>query len=477
MEHAYLRAATSSLAAPIVPFVSHGRGLDLIHLYHIQYISYSIYVKAWKPFFRRLENRIEPLPLSFRCSHKAVPTRPAERPVPDRPLNIGILGDPEDVHVQRWCAGLAARDLKISLLCTPLPDRRLPGIEYLDVSTPEFSLRYPYRRSERLRRHFQKLFRAFDIIHMHNLHNWGLDESVTACGRLMVSTYGGDVLPLTAPGGAPGVVVDHSEHTARGKKLALHLADHITATSNMLADGTAEYANIPRNDIEVIHFGVDPDLFVPRHLERTEHGHVGYCGGFRPNKGARQFIEAATLVRQRFGACTFNLYGNGHDRPHLEGRVAARGQAGAIRFHDFVPHGQLPGVLDTFDLLAVPSVCPEAYSVLAVEAQAMQVPVVASRIGGLPETVRHARTGLLVEPDDAAALADAICTLLADESRRLEFGRAASEWVIEHHNWNHCLDRMIAAYHRVGDGYSRHHENSTETPTSTPTARVQAATA
>ncbi|UCG31814.1 MAG: glycosyltransferase family 4 protein, partial [Phycisphaerales bacterium] len=370
-----------------------------------------------------------------------------------------------------------ARDLKISLLCTPLPERSLPGIDYLDVSTPEFSLRYPYRRSERLRRRFQKIFRAFDIVHMHNLHNWGLDESITACGRLMVSTYGSDVLAACIPGGTRGPVVDADEHTARGKGIALHLADHITATSNTLADGTAEYANIPRDEIEVIPFGVDPGLFAPRRIKRTERGHVGYCGGFRPSKGARQFIEAAFLVRGRFGACTFSLYGDGHDRQQLEGLVAARGGADAIRFHDFVPHEQLPGVLDTFDMLAVPSICQEAYSVLAVEAQAMQVPVVASHIGGLTETVRHARTGLLVEPGNSAVLADAICTLLGDEARRLEFGRAAREWVIEHHNWNDCLDHMIAAYRRVTDGYSRHHENSTENPASTPTAKVQAATA
>jgi glycosyltransferase involved in cell wall biosynthesis len=397
--------------------------------------------------------------------------------VTDRPLNIGILGDPEDVHVQRWCAGLAARGLKISLLCTPLPDGRLPGIDYLDVSTPEFSLRYPYRRSERLRRRFQKIFRAFDIVHMHNLHNWGLDESITACSRLMVSTYGSDVLAASIPGGTRGAVVDADEHTARGKGLALDLAEHITATSNTLADGTAQYANIPRNEIEVIPFGVDPGLFAPRRIKRTERGHVGYCGSFRPNKGARRFIEAAFLVRQRFGACTFSLHGDGHDRQQFEDLVAARGGADAIRFHDFVPHARLPGVLDTFDLLAVPSICREAYSVMAVEAQAMQVPVVASRIGGLPETVRHGETGLLVEPGDPAAIADAICTLLADEPRRLEFGRAGREWVSEHHNWSHCLDRMIAAYHRVAEGYSRPRKDSSKTPASTTAARVPAATA
>ena len=398
----------------------------------------------------------------------------------DRGLRIAILGDSKDVHVRRWCAGLAARGLEIWNICNPLPAEPQRGLGYLEFRVPDFDLRRPHRRPVRFRRYFQELFRRFDLIHMHNLHNWGLDESMTACGRLIVSTYGSDVLPAHLPPQGRKPVVDQNEHTAGMKQQALVLADHITATSAFLAEAASDYADIPRNQIEVIHFGTDTDLFLPQRVGRTPPGRVGYCGGFRPNKGADIFIEAAPLVCKRFPSCVFDLYGTGYCRTQLEALVKNRGQQHAIRFHDFVPHDRLPETIDIFDLLAVPSVCAqESYCVMAVEAQAMEVPVVASRIGGLPDTIRHGRTGLLVEPASPQALADGLCELLGDEEKRRSLGRAARQWVKARHSWSDSLDRMIAAYGRVMSGYSRRKMAETIAPgrDCTPTERVPAQTA
>jgi phosphatidylinositol alpha-1,6-mannosyltransferase len=79
----------------------------------------------------------------------------------------------------------------------------------------------------------------------------------------------------------------------------------------------------------------------------------------------------------------------------------------------------------------------------------MGVPVVASRIGGLPETVVDGETGLLVEPNSPEALAEAVCELLLDDDRRRRMGSAARRWVIERHNWRDSLDRMMGVYARV----------------------------
>ena len=159
-------------------------------------------------------------------------------------LRIGILGDAEDVHVGRWCAGLVERGLEITNICGKPPKEPLPGVEYLEFRPPGFGARHPHRKTVRFRRWAQDLFRQFDIIHMHNLHNWGIDETIASCGRLMISTYGQDVLGKPLEEGGRSSVIDHNPQTAQMKKTALRLGDHVTATSSFLADASSMYADI-----------------------------------------------------------------------------------------------------------------------------------------------------------------------------------------------------------------------------------------
>ena len=91
----------------------------------------------------------------------------------------------------------------------------------------------------------------------------------------------------------------------------------------------------------------------------------------------------------------------------------------------------------------------ESFGVAALEAQACGVPVVASRVGGLPEVVRHNETGLLVPPDNPQALAEAIAALLVDHERRAVMGAAARRWVAERYRWKDSVDMMEDVYRQA----------------------------
>jgi glycosyltransferase involved in cell wall biosynthesis len=84
----------------------------------------------------------------------------------------------------------------------------------------------------------------------------------------------------------------------------------------------------------------------------------------------------------------------------------------------------------------------------------MEVPVVASEVGGLRDTVRDGETGLLVEPESPKALADAIAALLADPARRLRMGHTARKWVLEQYELQHTLDQWIDLFQRARDRVS-----------------------
>ncbi len=285
---------------------------------------------------------------------------------------------------------------------------------------------------------------------MHNVHHWGIDASVSRCARFVVSAYGQDVV-------FPEAVLDESggsadEHVVAMKRQSLRLADAVTATSRYLADVTARFAGLRRERIEVVHFGADVERFSPRARREGCAPHVGFCGGFRPYKGARVLLEAVPLILSRVPQCRFTLYGNGGNRAELEAQAAREAWKACVSFRDFVPHERLPEALSALDLCVAPSTLEsETYGVVGIEAQAMGVPVVASRIGGLPETVRDGETGLLFEPGCAASLAEAVCGLLLDEERRLRMGSAARRWVVEHHNWRDSLAQMMGVYARVLD--------------------------
>jgi glycosyltransferase involved in cell wall biosynthesis len=142
-------------------------------------------------------------------------------------------------------------------------------------------------------------------------------------------------------------------------------------------------------------------------------------------KGHEVFVDAAPLILALVpGARLFvvgdELAGDGGYRRGLEARAAALGLAGRVIFTGH--RDDTAAVLAALDVVAVPSIS-ESASYAVVEALLMERGVVASSVGGLPDTVRDGETGLLVPPADPAALAGAVARLLADPAWRRQLGR------------------------------------------------------
>jgi glycosyltransferase involved in cell wall biosynthesis len=88
----------------------------------------------------------------------------------------------------------------------------------------------------------------------------------------------------------------------------------------------------------------------------------------------------------------------------------------------------------------------ESFGVAALEAAASGLPVVASRVGGLPEIVADGETGLLVPPEAPAALAEALRSLIRSPERRRELGKAARARAVERYDWRRCAQAMERLY-------------------------------
>jgi glycosyltransferase involved in cell wall biosynthesis len=149
---------------------------------------------------------------------------------------------------------------------------------------------------------------------------------------------------------------------------------------------------------------------------------VGCVAGLAPHKGQAVLLHAMQGLALQGCAASAVLAGDGTERSALE--TLARDLGIAPRVHFLGLRTDARALLPAFDLLAAPSVGREGLGLAALEAMDAGLPVVASRVGGLPEVVEDGATGLLVPQDDAGALAAAIAVLLLDPRRARALGEA-----------------------------------------------------
>ena len=151
---------------------------------------------------------------------------------------------------------------------------------------------------------------------------------------------------------------------------------------------------------------------------------VGTIGGVTAKKGHVHLVRAAATVRQEIPNLIVAIVGLEIDPGPVRAAIAAEGLEGRVLLLGY--HREAARLLLAFDVFALPSL-HEGMPVSVLEAMALGVPPVASRVGGVPEVVTSGRDGLVVPAGDESALASALGELLGDPARRAAFGDAAVE--------------------------------------------------
>jgi glycogen synthase len=183
---------------------------------------------------------------------------------------------------------------------------------------------------------------------------------------------------------------------------------------------------VPHDRVHVVPSGFEPSLFGGGHPDAfpgVPRPRVGYVGRLAAQKRPDLLVEAFARMRP---SSALVLVGDGPLRARVRAAVDRSTGRERVTMTGFVPHRDVPAVLGSLDVLALPSAYEEMGSVL-VEAMATGLPVVASRVGGIPDVVEDGVTGLLVPPGDVDALAAALDRLVADPALRERMCRAAKE--------------------------------------------------
>ncbi|MHB0857152.1 MAG: glycosyltransferase family 4 protein [Anaerolineae bacterium] len=221
----------------------------------------------------------------------------------------------------------------------------------------------------------------------------------------------------------------------------LRRADRVCTVSQAVADSLVSLG-VPASRIRVAPtplrtwlFGMD-DVDV----ERPFRNRLLYVGYLVRGKGLATLLRAMRLLVDRGYDPQLDLVGEGPERRRLERLIAALGLRERVTFHGYTAQNQLAPHYRACDVFVLPTRY-EAFGMVLVEAALCGAPVVASRVGGVPEAVRDGETALLVPPDDPSSLAAAIARLLDDPGRARAMGLAGFRWARKAFDYEAMMDR------------------------------------
>jgi L-malate glycosyltransferase len=339
--------------------------------------------------------------------------------------------------------GLLEQRQRAMLVAHPdgeLRRRAAEGLEFIPLApSHELDLKAGWRMSRLLKR------TRPDVVHAHDPHA----VSMAALG-----------LSMAALDPAPTLVAS--------RRVDFHLKKNsfsrwkygqvsLFITSSEAIARVLEAGGIPPHRIVTVHEGIDADRIahVPAGSLHTalwlpaQAPVVLNIGALVPHKGQRHLLDAAAIVVREVPDARFVVLGEGELRGALEQQVRQLG----LERHVFLPgfREDVIALLKGADVFVMSSEM-EGLGTSILDAMACEKAVVATRAGGIPEVVDHDRTGVLVPPGDAAAMADAIVHLLLDDARRTSMGAAGLARVRERFTVTHMVQATRAAYERAVAG-------------------------
>ncbi len=226
-----------------------------------------------------------------------------------------------------------------------------------------------------------------------------------------------------------------------------HLAA-VLAPSHELAQATIDIGYQGR--VEFVANGVDVQRFQP--AEQT----LRATWGVQPDEVA--LLLARRLVEKN-GVCVFAnainrlvgqkirviFAGDGAERPAVEAILRAGGMHDRCVFLGNIPNAQMPQVYQSADISVLPSFY-EATSITGLESMACGLPLIGTRVGGIPTLIQHGDTGLLVEPHSPQQLADSMSTLVSDAATRSAMGAKGRQRACDHFSWTRIAEQTAAIY-------------------------------
>lgn len=268
--------------------------------------------------------------------------------------------------------------------------------------------------------------------------------------------------------------LDHSmiEHRLRKADLILGCSRYITDKIRQSFPSLAGRCQTLYNGVDLARFINDPK----KNEKKLELKQLLFVSRVSPEKGLHVLLEAFKEVVEKYPCVRLEIVGDlngillmedliwlseyskvqklasfyrkGSLRSyfdHLAHKLVSLNISNNVTFHGLIPHEQVVKFYQAADGFVLPSVLSEPFGMGIIEAMACQVPVIATKLGGIPEIVEDGKTGLLVEPGDSHALANAILELLSNEDLRRKMGKIGRKRV-ESFSWDNIVTNLLRLY-------------------------------
>jgi L-malate glycosyltransferase len=387
-------------------------------------------------------------------SNSSSPSLPEARlPVrpPTDPIRVVYCIDNMDIggtelNAVRTAERLDRQRFDLSVVCIrpdgPLLARyRAAGIPVFPLPMRSMMGPAAVRQAVRLVRHLKS--QRVEVVHSHDAYT---SVYATMCAKLA---------------GIPGVIASrrswHSPHLRgrilRANRLAYRFADRVVGNSPSVSR-LIESEGVPASRVITIPNFLDPQSFTPMPPDRRramlddlgvppEAFVVGIVARLADVKDQPTLVRAVAQLRETIPNLHCVLVGDGPERGRIEALIATLELGRSVHLAGERP--QIPNLHGLFDVSVLCSL-DEAFPNSVLEAMAASRPVVATRVGGIPDAVRDGETGLLVPPADPDALAAAIHRLFDDAELRERFGRAGNLAAREGYGMSTVLQQVEALY-------------------------------
>lgn len=232
---------------------------------------------------------------------------------------------------------------------------------------------------------------------------------------------------------------------ARMERYFAKVTDQIITVSQALKDELVSEIGLPASLITVIYNGL-----AFRKAPKVPHGgvRIGTIARLAPQKGVENFIRAAALVLMKHPEVSFGIVGDGPLKRSLSDL------ARSLSIYEEVDllgaRADVSAFLGELDLFVLTST-REAFGITVTEALAQEIPVVATRVGGIPEIIDGKTTGLLAESNNPQDIADKICQMLDDREAAQQMARAGNEFIRTRFTAVQMLEETQAVYYDLLD--------------------------